>query len=62
MKFSLFSAYDIDGKSTALSPKITWNPVKNWEVNLGAQFFGGKAKGEYGSYPDVYYSELKFYF
>lgn len=62
IKFNLFSAYDIEGKSTAVAPKITWNPQKNWEVNLGMQFYGGKYSGEYGSYPDAYFSELKLYF
>ncbi len=60
--FNNYLIYDIDGKSVFLNPQISYNVFTNLDVSLGAQFFWGKTDAEFGSYQNLYYTELKYFF
>ncbi len=60
--FSNWLIYDIDGKSIFLNPQISYNVFTNLDFSLGTQFFWGKTNTEFGSYENLYYTELKYFF
>lgn len=62
VKFNGFISQDIDGGSTAFSPRINWDYAKNVGISLGGVFYNGKSGSEYEGYPATYYGEIKYYF
>lgn len=59
---SLFTSYDIEGKSIAVSPRVTWDYKQNLELSAGAVLFGGKKGGEYSNASNTIFTQAKFYF
>ncbi|MFP4498970.1 MAG: hypothetical protein ACLFQV_12235 [Vulcanimicrobiota bacterium] len=61
---TLFTTYDIEGKSVAISPSIQYNYSQNADLTLGATIMGGKSGGEFSPdiNPNVIYMQTKIYF
>lgn len=59
---SLFSSYDLDGRSWALMPRLVWDIVQDLELSAGATLFGGKDGGEYKDVPRSFFFQVKLYF
>ncbi|MBN1114684.1 MAG: hypothetical protein JXA66_05030, partial [Oligoflexia bacterium] len=61
----LFNAND---PSLMVSASVEYNAAENVYVDLGfftsigRGYSGGTALSEFGAYPDVYYSSIRFYF
>jgi len=62
IKFNGFLSYDIDGRSTAFTPRINWDYASNVGVSVGGVFYNGKTGSEYEGYPATYFGEIKYYF
>ena len=62
VRLDALSILDLDGESIFLGPSIKYNIVQNVDWITGAQFFRGRQDGEYGSMPDVYYTQAQWYF
>ncbi|MCD4786295.1 MAG: hypothetical protein K8T10_20925 [Candidatus Eremiobacteraeota bacterium] len=62
IKFNGFVSRDIDGGSTAFSPRINWNYAENVEISIGGVFYNAKPGSEYEGYPTTYLGDIKYYF
>lgn len=62
MTGSVFTSYDLEGKSMAFGPRFTWDFRKNLEISFGGVLFGGEAGGEYSGNPNAYFAQVKYYF
>jgi hypothetical protein len=54
--------YDIDGESFYINPEFRWNIKPSWDLNVGVQILEGDDDSEFGSYHDVFYAEMKYFF
>jgi len=61
-KLKNYVFYDIEESSIFYNPEFKWNFRANADLSFGAQFFGGDNESEYGSYHNLYYTELKLFF
>lgn len=61
-KFNNYVFFDVERTSIFYNPEFKWNIKPNFDFSLGLQIFGGRENSEYGSYHDLLYTELKFFF
>ena len=61
-RFDLYGIYDIDEGSLFLNPDVRYNILRDLDWVTGAQIFSGDEEGEYGPFPDTYYTSLEWYF
>jgi hypothetical protein len=57
-----FTLYDWDGTSAAVVPTIRYAPYPFLELTLGAQFFAGRARSEYGNVEDLGFLLVESFF
>jgi len=62
LRFDSIVVLDMDDKSAALGPSLSYNILENLDLSAGVQIFTGKTGSEYGEAADLYYSELQLYF
>jgi hypothetical protein len=62
LRSELFTLYDWDGTSAAVVPTIRYDPYPFLELTVGAQFFAGPARSEYGKAQDLGYLLVESFF
>ena len=58
----VFTSYDFDGNSVAISPRVTWNYKKNLDLIAGGVVSSGGSNSEYGDNPFTLFFQVKRYF
>jgi len=62
LTWSLFVSYDMDGKSAAPFPRLTWDFRQDHELSAGLALFVGSEGGEYGTSPTTFFVQAKRFF
>jgi len=62
LKGDFSTLFNIDDTSALFAPSLEYSITENTFMAIGAQFGAGASDSEYGSRPDLYYLELRYYF
>ncbi len=63
LKFEHYLVYDYEGNSFFINPELKYNLKSNLDVSVGSQVYSGdKNDSEFGSYRNLYYFQIKWYF
>jgi hypothetical protein len=62
LKWNNYAVVNLDDRSRYFSPSIVYSVRENLDWTVGMQSFGGNSGSEYGRMPNLYYTQLQWFF
>ncbi len=62
IRLNNYTIYDIDEDSLFIGPTLSYSIIEDLDLRIGAQLFSGRNNSEFGNLPDIYYTQLQWFF
>lgn len=62
LRLNSYGIINLDDNSVFFFPNLVYSVITNLDLTVGVQFFHGSTGSEYGTFHDVYYAQLQWFF